>query len=703
MKNPPLVAALAACAATLSSAAPPPQANDNLTEVVVLSNRADLVSGGDALVEIILPAKARANPSEVRVDIDGTDVTSAFAVRADGRFYGLVSGLRDGKNNLRAKVPNGPGARLEITNHPVGGPVFSGEQVQPWLCSTATASPVLGPALDAQCNAPTQYRYMYRSATSNNFQNYNPASPPPAASIALATTDHGVTVPYIVRIERGTMNRGIHEIAVLFDPAQGWSAWAAQPQWNRKLVLQFGAGTSQQYRQNNNESVLNNEALSLGYAVANSSMMVNGQHANFVTAAETAMMLKEHVVESYGEIRFTIGQGNSGGALLQYLTADNYPGVLDGLRPSQDWTENVSGAYREFADSAVMTQAFNTSPLVYSNFERSAIGGWGLANVNVFNIENGRMGDYNRPDDGTSCAGADSYHPVNNPAGVRCTFQDFMVSIVGRRVDGRANLMFDNVGVQYGLAALERGDLSAEKFVDVNARAGGFDPDGRWQPERSALTEDVVAGLHRSGHITFSRYLGKVPILAIRGTNNNDYHYPFRTYVQRARLTAANGDAENHVFWTAPPNSQSTLQAMNRWLTAIEADARDIPIEDKVAVNRPADVEIACWIGGAKQTDQSICDAQYPYFREPRTVAGDAWTTYVMKCQLKPLDPADYAVSFTADQWATLQATFPDGVCDFTKPGMGFQPNVPWLDYSAGPGGQPLPAEPRSQPGDGGN
>jgi hypothetical protein len=702
----PAVAAVALAFLVPSSslAAPPPQANDNLTQIFVLSNRADLVSGGDALVEVVLPAKAKARPEEVRIDVDGVDVTAAFAVRADGRFYGLVTGMRGGVNTVRARVPNGPGAVLEISNHAIGGPVFSGEQLLPWQCSTATSNPSLGPATDAQCNAPTQYRYVYRSAVSNNFQSYDPASPPPAANIATAVTEHGVSVPYIVRIERGTMNRGIHEIAMLFNPAQPWTAWSAQPQWNRKLILQFGAGTSQQYRQNSNESVAsnaNNEALSLGYAIANSSMMINGQHANFVTAAETAMMLKEHIVEAYGEIRHTIGQGGSGGALLQYLTAEAYPGILDGLRPTQDWTENVSGAYREFADSAVMTNAFNTSPYTYSAFERSAIGGWGLANVNVFNIENGRMGDYNRPDDGTACAGADSYHPTNNPAGVRCTFQDFMASVVGRRDDGKANLMFDNVGVQYGLAALNSGELSAEKFVDVNARAGGFDVDGRWQPERSSLAEDVVARLHRSGHITFGRNQGEVPILAIRGTNNNDYHYPFRTYVQRARLIAANGDADNHVFWTAPPSSQSTLRAMSRWLEAIDADASGLSHADKIAVNRPSDVEIACWIDGAKVTDQAACDARYPYFREPRTVAGDAWTTYVMKCQLKPLSPADYAVTFTAEQWGALQATFPDGVCDFSKPGVGFQPTVGWLTYAAGPGGQSLPSAPVSKPGDG--
>ena len=63
--------------------------------------------------------------------------------------------------------------------------------------------------------------------------------------------------------------------------------------------------------------------------------------------------------------------------------------------------------------------------------------------------------------------------------------------------------------------------------------------------------------------------------------------------------------------------------------------------------------------------------------------------------------PADYNVAFTPGQWSTLQATFPDGVCDFSKPGVGFTPTVAWLTYAGGPGGMPLPAAPRSQSGDG--
>jgi hypothetical protein len=278
-----------------------------------------------------------------------------------------------------------------------------------------------------------------------------------------------------------------------------------------------------------------------------------------------------------------------------------------------------------------------------------------------------------------------------------------MVSILGRRAeDGYANLVFDNVGLQYGLAALNAGQITPEKFVDVNARAGGFDVNGVWQPQRSAIPAEVAALLHRTGQVTYGKQLGKVPEIAIRGTNNNDYHYPFRTMVNRNRLIAANGTADNHVFWITAPSSISTLQAMDRWLAAIEADDSDDTIEAKVIRDKPADIVIACWIGGVQVTDLPTCDATYPYFREPRTVAGDSPTLYTMKCQLKPLARSDYGVAFTDEQWAALQATFPTGVCDFSQPGVGFQPNVPWLSYSSGPGGNPLPDAPASKPGDGG-
>ena len=103
-----------------------------------LSNRADLISGGTALVQINLPASA--NASQLRVDIDGTDASSAFSTLADGRTVGLLTGLKNGANVVTAKAADASfgGARLTITNHPIGGPVLLGAQIQPWVCATPT-------------------------------------------------------------------------------------------------------------------------------------------------------------------------------------------------------------------------------------------------------------------------------------------------------------------------------------------------------------------------------------------------------------------------------------------------------------------------------------------------------------------------------------------------------------------------------------
>src|SRR2546426_5412628 len=77
--------------------------------------------------------------------------------------------------------------------------------------------------------------------------------------------------------------------------------------------------------------------------------------------------------------------------------------------------------------------------------------------------------------------------------------------------------------------------------------------------------------------------------------------------------------------------------------------------------------------------------------------AGEPLTDDVLKCQLQPMDPTAYfPVLFSDAQWAQLQAAFPGGVCDYTKPGVNQQPTVPWLTYANGPAGETLGPAPVS-------
>ncbi|MFC4013085.1 DUF6351 family protein [Nonomuraea purpurea] len=610
--------------------------------VEVVSNRADLVSGGDALVRITGSAR-------VRVDLNGADVTSAFVPGPRGTLTGLVKGLSPGENVLTARPDRGRAERLTITDHPRGGPVFSGPQVRPWRCQTTENG--LGPAVNDQCDA---------------------------APVRRETTLADGTK---ATLERGTINRGVYDLLV-------------PESWNHKLVWTFGAGTGQHYRQGVSRGLTAPEAVeaaSKGFAVASSTMTDNSLHSNDVTSAETVMMVKEHIIETYGEIRYTIGRGGSGGALQQYLIADAYPGLLDGLLPTQDWPDQIVGAYREFGDCAALVRHMDSSPLWTDPEDRTAVFGHGGTGVCATSA--GRAPDYMKPDDGTSCAGEDSYDPARNPTGVRCTLQDFMVSVYGTRQGCAgtpcARRPWDNVGVQYGLTALRAGTITAEQFADLNEKVGGFDIDMAWTPRRSAADAEAVEIAHRSGRVVFGRGLARVPIIAAKGTDNNDYHYPWRSLVLRNRLDRANGHHRNQVLWTNGSDG-SPLDVMDRWLAAVETDERAVPLPDKVVRHRPPQAVDACWIDGAKITDAATCDRAYPHRADTRVAAGEGPTSDLLKCRLKPQRRDSYGVAFTDEQWARLRTAFPTGVCDYSKPGVGQSVPRPWLTFANGPGGTPL-------------
>src|SRR5688500_20236934 len=99
MKSPlTAVMAAATCAVialtpTVAASAPGPSAGKSRNlKLLVLSNRADLISGGNALVEAQLPPGADASRLQVLLVTDRglRNVSEAFARRADGRVLGLL-------------------------------------------------------------------------------------------------------------------------------------------------------------------------------------------------------------------------------------------------------------------------------------------------------------------------------------------------------------------------------------------------------------------------------------------------------------------------------------------------------------------------------------------------------------------------------------------------------------------------------------
>ncbi|HMG23514.1 MAG TPA: DUF6351 family protein, partial [Kofleriaceae bacterium] len=768
-----------------SKAGPSPQ-------IRTLSNRADMISGGDALVEIVLPEGVKSDG--LHVTLGDKDVTSAFTARAGGRIIGLVTGMAEGRNVVSADLGTGHGSYLIITNHKIGGPVISGPQVTPFVCATPTAtaganlSGLSTAATDDQCNIATESRLFYRSsgacvpalnaqtnpdpvpfvALANAcFKPYDPAAAAPA-DLAMTTTDAGVTVPFIVRIERGTLNRGIYDIAVLFDPTKddvktGWKPFAPQAGWNGKVLYAFGASSGQPRQQFHSEVAwadagvtTNATALGRGFLVAVNSMTDSLYNSNRVLMSETVMMMKEKIVDSFGEIRYTIGNGCSGGSINQLTTASIFPGLLDGIQPTCTYPDAETTGL-EVTDCTLLVNVYNspawrtltvtTEGLTQDqiNAKKAAINGhldqsgchaW----VNTFS-NLGRPGNYipifvldnntgetgpnkDHPTDKTNnCAlpASQVYDPDTNPMGVRCTGADHAVAIWGKVKDGnRARSTTDNAGVQYGLKALLAGGINAEEFVVINENIGGVDADSNFTATptatfpfaRSVADPEALAIAYRAGIITDGRHLAKLPIIDLRGWDDkviapfSGIHHVWRSFALRARLDTANGNHTNHVMWRYPTvlaavqspdpaTSGLTMQSfvmMDQWLTAMKADATDLALEAKVVATRPGTAFDFCnkpidASHSSQVTDSTICDAD-PLLKphaSPRQIAGGPVAENVMKCQLRPINRADYnPIGLTDAQFDRLKLVFPDGVCDFTRPGVAQQDAIGPLDFSAG-------------------
>jgi hypothetical protein len=677
----------------------------------VLSNRADLVSGGDALVQVKLPN--RTNPGSVRVALNGHDVTQSFAVRSDGRFLGLVSGLELGRNHLTADAPAVEAAQITITNYPIGGPIFSGPQVHPWVCNNLAKG--LPAPQDPECDSPARFRFVYMSAVTGQFTPYDPANPPAPGLVASTTTDQGVTVPYIVRIERGAMDRGIYDVAVLSDPARPWAPWASQPGWNHKVVWAFGPSAAVHHSNGDPQPVLIDMALSRGFMVANNSLNTHGQNENMVVSAEATMMLKEHIAKTYGAIRYTIGAGCSGGSIEQYVMSADYPGLIDGIMPNCSYQDSWTTG-NEVGDCHLLIHYFAaTPPGTFTPGQQAAVEGTQDTSVcalwDLFFAQGGNPARAQNCDLPADLV----YNPVTTPTGVRCTPQDYEVAIWGTRPqDGFAKRPVDNVGIQFGLDALNAGRITPDQFIALNLGIGGVDIDLNFQAARTQADPGSAKIAYRAGQVTNGRAWADVPIIDLRGSHNvNDIHTDFHSYAARARLDQANGTHANQVIWTwaagpgvfqnivpSPAIALQSFLLMDRWLSNIETDRRGLPLRLKVLKDKPAGAVDACFVNGKEITDQAACRATFPFFADARIAAGGPLADNVMQCQRKPLDQRDYRVSFTAGQWARLKQAFPTGVCDYSRLGVGQGPSVSWLTFAGGPGGQPLGPAPRSTPDD---
>jgi hypothetical protein len=684
-------------------------------QVRSLSTPSHMVSGGDALIRVEVPGSVPL--ANVVVKRNGQNVTSLFrADQAARTLTGLVTGLMSGPNAIEAFTnaagQGRPADQLTITNFPITGPVFSGPQEQPFICATQSFNlPAglgnLGAPLDANCSISRRVDYIYRTTT-GSYAQLPPGATSYPANMAMTTTTLGQSVPFIVRMETGTVNRAIYQTTVLHDPiAQPMPNWFTPPaNWNNRLIYTFGGGCiNGWYRQGSSTGgVTDAFMLGKGYALASSSLNVFGNNCNDLPAAETMMMVRERFIEAYGPPVHTQGWGCSGGSYAQHQITDNYPGLLDGIIPGCSFPEVGFATINFITDSWLLDNYFNTrAGVAWTPEQKRQVTGFMVYNT-APNVAVGARRIDPRGDINRNCGTlppALKYDPVSNPGGARCDVYDHTVNTYGRDpVTGFARRPLDNVGIQYGLGALNDRVITVDQFLDLNEKVGGFDRDANILPPGNRSMADLVAAraAYRTGRLTNTGGgLSAVPIIDYRAYNDEvpggDIHVRYHSFSLRERLEKANGRADNQVmvvednryglYSNESPLLQRMILQMDQWITAIKADTRDIPQIEKVVQNKPAALQEGCNTRDANPTfiaehqvrdPATVCEQLYPSNSFPREVAGANVAADIIKCQLKPITPADYAVTFTAEQMARLQAIFPNGVCDWSRPGVEQQP-----------------------------
>jgi hypothetical protein len=477
-------------------------------------------------------------------------------------------------------------------------------------------------------------------------------------------------------------------------------------------------------------------------------------NSNRVAMAETVMMMKEHVGDRYGPVKFTMGSGCSGGSINSNMNASIMPGNLDGITISCAYPDSETTGI-EVGDCTMLAEAYNKpqwtalqggltqaqinakKAAVNGHPDQTGCHGW----YNAFG-SNGKVGNYLPRGVQNSLTGvtgpiaaavtnncqmppAGVYDPVTNPNGPRCHAWDWAQSIWGK-AEGRAGAREtrDNTGVQYGFKALLSGAITPEEFVTLNEIVGGTDKDSNFQAARSVADREALEIAYRSGIVMSGRQYAKTAVIDLRGWDDAaasappsiPIHYQWRSFSIRERLDREYGDHGNQVMWRfsngllpAGASASLTLEAFNTmdaWLTALKADTSNRSIERKVRSAKPAAAVDFCIVPVSadnptgREFNMALCESKDPRFKvgsSPRQVAGGPLSENILKCRLKALNSADYSpVVLTSAQLARLNAVFPDGVCDWSKAGVEQERARAPRDYSDGPGGERLGAAPDS-------
>lgn len=372
------------------------------------------------------------------------------------------------------------------------------------------------------CLVETQYRYYYR-LEGGGWEWAPTLSLVPQEGLATTTTTDGAEAPLIVRMERGTIDRFIYSIAMLVPRTESDPNQPDLSLWNRRLLFSLQGGVAIGHTQGSwsEGASLYEPALSLGYAVVNSTGLRTNTHYNLIRGGQTATLLKEHFVGRYGNPLYTVAAGGSGGAVQQYIYQQNHPGLFDGGVPQYSYPDMVTQTIH-IADCELLEHFFERTDVDNPRWrdidERSKIlglnaeqrpflssgvrerfqslyelytgagiptpAGWtGPEAIPLTECRPGWYGLTPLAMNPTATNVQDIDKLAEGTADVHWTHWDDAREVYGVDEDGWARQTWDNEGVQYGLRAVGAGEITPEEFLRLNALVGGWKHASEMSPE----------------------------------------------------------------------------------------------------------------------------------------------------------------------------------------------------------------------------
>jgi len=547
----------------------------------------------------------------------------------------------------------------------------------------------------------------------------------------------------LYRIERGTINRFIYLIVMPIN-SEDLTAPNKTTAWNNKLIYQFAGGSGIGFRQGKSRvfRTLERRAKQLdqGYAVITSTGNRTSYTYNMLLAEDIARRVKQQFISLYGEPKYTVGIGGSGGGLSQYLIGQNSMGILDAAIPLYSYSDMVSqtvyaldcdlfnGYYSYRSDDTSYWQNWENRTLVEGSNAKTGKTHPSSVFEPVNQLLSGRWPVLSKGN--SVCVngwfGLSTF--VHNPAQgfLREFFADDVVDntnwnywqdmahVFGVDINGFANQTWENVGVQYGLAALKSGKLPMHKFLHLNWHIGSWKSPDKMKPEtiigeslgkrgalwlslwsknnitesaetkpapRRAASQKAIEMAYRSGQV----FIGEIdiPILDVRHFLDEklDMHHMSATFVSRLRMLQAKGHHKNQIVWVADEQFSPIAKAFNmmdHWMTNIQINP-NIPIWQV----KPKELSDSCfdqhgkiihsgegvWNGDWNKSPDGACTQVYTPYSDSRIAAGNPWQGSIFSCHLISVQDAIltgvyHPLNMTLHQ-RVLEKIFPEGVCDY--------------------------------------